>query len=77
MLNEREKEIVECLVNGWIENECRLYGGLSYQCVCELLTKIGAPEAAQRVSDHIRSEIGLANEEKKFRERFNFRPLSR
>ena len=71
MLNEREKEIVECLVNGWIENECRLYGGLSYQCVCELLAKIGATEAAQRVSNH------MANEEKKFRERFNFRPLSR
>lgn len=53
MLDDKEKEIVECLVKGWIDSDCALYGGLSYQCVSDLLIKIGAPESAKIVSEHI------------------------
>lgn len=41
MLNEREREVVECLLNGWTKGDMSLYGGLCYQDVFDLMKKLG------------------------------------
>ena len=41
MLDNNEKEILECLVRGWINSDLPLYGGLSYQAVMDLVQKLG------------------------------------
>lgn len=40
-LTDREKEVLECMRNGWIKGQMPLYGGLCYQDVLDLLDKLG------------------------------------
>jgi hypothetical protein len=52
--DDKERQIVECLVDGWIENGCRLYGGLSYQDAAALLQRMGALPSARKLLDCIK-----------------------
>lgn len=40
-MDEREREILECLVRGWIASDMPLYGDLSYQDVIDFLARCG------------------------------------
>ena len=40
-LSKDELEIVECFVQGWDESGHKLFGGISYQAVMDLLNKLG------------------------------------
>lgn len=40
-LTEREKEILNCMVGAWEENEAPMVGGVSYAEVFELLERLG------------------------------------
>ncbi len=40
-LDQREIEILECLFGAWSDNDMPLYGGMSCQCVFDLMEKLG------------------------------------
>lgn len=39
-ITRQDREILECLRDGWLKAEMPLYGGLSYQHVLNLLDKL-------------------------------------
>jgi len=41
MLTEREKEILNCMVGAWEENDAPMIGGCSYAEVFETLERLG------------------------------------
>ena len=40
-MDEREKQVLECLLLGWSKADMPLYGGLCYQDVFDLMRKLG------------------------------------
>ena len=40
-MDEREIQVLECLLRGWSRAERPLYGGLCYQDVFDLMRKLG------------------------------------
>lgn len=64
MLNEREREVIECLLHGWTLGEMPLYGGLCYQDVYDLMDKLGVDksEAVKALDDFVQ-EAKLVQEE--------------
>ena len=57
MLTQREIEIVDCLVAGWVDGGMGLYGHLSYQDVIDFLTKVGAD--ASTVLPSLAEQLGV------------------
>jgi len=45
MLTEREREVVECMLRGWLRAEMPLYGGLAYIDVMNLMDKFGVDKS--------------------------------
>lgn len=51
LLNERELEILDCLVDGWLENDCLLPGDISYQDVIDFIKRLGMN--GEKVKSHL------------------------
>jgi len=41
MLTEREREVLECMLQRWIDSDMPLHGGLCYNDVVNLMDKFG------------------------------------
>ena len=71
-LSKDELEIVECFVQGWDESGHKLFGGISYQAVMDLLNKLGleVPSRLQYFldlvdSDHFKEVFGYDVEDER------------
>lgn len=52
----RTQELIHCLVTGWIADESRLYGNLSYSDVIDWLRSVDAHESTIQYIDRMLSK---------------------
>ena len=65
-LTDREREIMECLINAWDENGAGLYGGYSYGEAFEFLARFGfdPPAKTSAFIDWANKEMAKRREDK-------------
>jgi hypothetical protein len=59
-LDQREIEIIECLFMAWTNDDMPLYGGMSCQCVFDLMEKLGIdPSEGKAVTAELEKKISV------------------